>query len=234
MARRRSRSTNRGLVPFVIALFVVVAIVSAARANPAAFTGVVVLIVAGGGFLWWRRRQAREREVEAARQAVEEAKRWWRELPFPTGAYTVTLTSVRRADERLYGFLSNLAENTAAELPDADVVIQRAEHIGPQPIVIGVQEDLAVELKIALEERGAKAKITEGAAVTGVVRRPTIPEKVRSEVWRRDGGTCVDCGSRERLEFDHIVPFSKGGSNTVRNLELRGFSTDLLLAPETR
>ena len=48
-----------------------------------------------------------------------------------------------------------------------------------------------------------------------------IPEHVRTEVWRRDGGQCVDCGSRERLEFDHIVPVSKGGSNTARNLELR-------------
>jgi len=48
-----------------------------------------------------------------------------------------------------------------------------------------------------------------------------IPERVRNEVWRRDEGRCVDCGSRERLEFDHIIPYSKGGSNTARNLELR-------------
>jgi hypothetical protein len=53
------------------------------------------------------------------------------------------------------------------------------------------------------------------------VRRQPIPERVRHEVWRRDQGRCVDCGSRERLEFDHIVPISRGGSNTARNLELR-------------
>jgi 5-methylcytosine-specific restriction endonuclease McrA len=44
---------------------------------------------------------------------------------------------------------------------------------------------------------------------------------VRHEVWRRDRGSCVECGSRARLEFDHIIPVSRGGSNTVRNIELR-------------
>ncbi len=52
-------------------------------------------------------------------------------------------------------------------------------------------------------------------------RRQSIPEKVRHEVWRRDQGRCVDCNSRERLEFDHVVPISRGGSNTARNIELR-------------
>lgn len=50
-------------------------------------------------------------------------------------------------------------------------------------------------------------------------RRP-IPERVRHEVWRRDEGKCVQCESRERLEFDHIVPIAAGGSNTVRNIQL--------------
>jgi hypothetical protein len=51
-------------------------------------------------------------------------------------------------------------------------------------------------------------------------QRERIPEHVRAEVWRRDGGKCVRCGSRYKLEYDHIVPLSKGGSNTVRNIEL--------------
>jgi hypothetical protein len=52
-------------------------------------------------------------------------------------------------------------------------------------------------------------------------RRQAIPERVRHEVWRRDRGSCVDCGSRGRLEYDHIIPVSRGGSNTPRNIELR-------------
>ncbi len=50
--------------------------------------------------------------------------------------------------------------------------------------------------------------------------RLRIPEQVRIEVWRRDGGKCAVCGSRDNLEYDHIVPVSKGGSNTARNIEL--------------
>ena len=47
-----------------------------------------------------------------------------------------------------------------------------------------------------------------------------IPQDVMDRVWKRDEGKCVDCGSNENLEFDHIIPFSKGGSNTYRNLQL--------------
>jgi hypothetical protein len=51
-------------------------------------------------------------------------------------------------------------------------------------------------------------------------RREAIPRAVQREVWQRDGGRCVECASKEKLCFDHIVPFSRGGSNVVRNLQL--------------
>jgi len=47
-----------------------------------------------------------------------------------------------------------------------------------------------------------------------------IPKNIQNEVWRRDLGCCIQCSSKERLEFDHIIPFSKGGSNTARNIQL--------------
>ena len=56
-----------------------------------------------------------------------------------------------------------------------------------------------------------------------------IPAAVRREVWRRDQGCCsyVDrhsgrrCGSRYRLEIDHIAPFALGGASELSNLRLR-------------
>ena len=51
-------------------------------------------------------------------------------------------------------------------------------------------------------------------------RRSSIPSAVKQEVWQRDQGCCVDCGSNELLEFDHIIPVAKGGANTSRNIQL--------------
>lgn len=47
-----------------------------------------------------------------------------------------------------------------------------------------------------------------------------IPKSVQNEVWRRDRGRCVECSSKDNIEFDHIIPWSKGGGNTTRNIQL--------------
>ena len=51
-------------------------------------------------------------------------------------------------------------------------------------------------------------------------RSRRITQEVKDKVWNRDGGKCVDCCSNENLEFDHIIPHSKGGANTYRNIQL--------------
>jgi len=50
--------------------------------------------------------------------------------------------------------------------------------------------------------------------------RRRISKQVSNAVWIRDGGTCVECGAKDYLEFDHVIPVSKGGSNTVQNVQL--------------
>lgn len=48
----------------------------------------------------------------------------------------------------------------------------------------------------------------------------SIPSNVKTAVWERDGGKCVICGSTQQLEFDHNIPFSRGGSNTMSNIQI--------------
>ena len=40
-----------------------------------------------------------------------------------------------------------------------------------------------------------------------------IPTSVKLEVWKRDKGQCIQCGSKDNLHFDHILPYSKGGTS---------------------
>lgn len=48
-----------------------------------------------------------------------------------------------------------------------------------------------------------------------------IPAAVKLAVWKRDLGQCVLCGSKENLHFDHILPYSKGGTSTSeKNVQL--------------
>jgi CRISPR/Cas system Type II protein with McrA/HNH and RuvC-like nuclease domain len=47
---------------------------------------------------------------------------------------------------------------------------------------------------------------------------------VRNEMYKilaeRDGEKCIYCGSTHKIEVDHIVPLSYGGSNEIENLQL--------------
>lgn len=66
-----------------------------------------------------------------------------------------------------------------------------------------------------------KSIISKGTTVDDTrSSRPAISKEVQHEVWRRDEGHCTDCGSKENLEFDHIIPLSLGGANTARNIQL--------------
>jgi len=52
-------------------------------------------------------------------------------------------------------------------------------------------------------------------------RRRIIPTAVKLEVWKRDGGKCAQCGAVDELHFDHVIPFSKGGTSLkAENVQL--------------
>jgi len=75
----------------------------------------------------------------------------------------------------------------------------------------------AVNTRQKQNEREQKQKLN---SADNSRKREHIPKEVQREVWRRDEGKCVDCGSKEKLEYDHIIPVSEGGANTVRNLQI--------------
>jgi len=51
--------------------------------------------------------------------------------------------------------------------------------------------------------------------------RRLIPTPVKIEVWNRDRGMCVICGATTELHFDHVLPYSKGGTSLIaHNVQL--------------
>lgn len=65
-----------------------------------------------------------------------------------------------------------------------------------------------------------KLEMVKGAQRSAVKQKDIdhdrlIPTSVKLEVWKRDKGKCVTCGSIDNLHFDHIIPYSKGGSSLV-------------------
>ena len=76
------------------------------------------------------------------------------------------------------------------------------------PIVVGAVLDTLVKI--------AKRQLV----VTNAEPSRHIPQDVKNAVWQRDGGKCTQCSSTSYLEFDHIIPHTKGGANTVANVQL--------------
>lgn len=76
------------------------------------------------------------------------------------------------------------------------------------------EENKLVRLKLEVEA------IERASSQIGVYKRTSIPEVVKLVVWERDEGKCVRCNSAHNLQFDHIIPVDKGGSNSEENIQL--------------
>ena len=57
-------------------------------------------------------------------------------------------------------------------------------------------------------------------SICGFSQSRYISTTTKKIVFTRDGGVCQCCGSSENIEYDHIIPYSCGGSSDVSNIQL--------------
>lgn len=71
-----------------------------------------------------------------------------------------------------------------------------------------------------LERAHVLLDVERGATPPAPRQRQALPRDVRQAVFTRDGGLCVECQSSFDIQYDHIIPWSMGGANTVENLQI--------------
>ena len=86
----------------------------------------------------------------------------------------------------------------------------------------GLGADDVLALVRERQRRARRALERAHAALAGETaqRREPIPRAVRLAVFERDGGRCVECGSRFEIQYDHVIPLALGGANTAENLQI--------------
>lgn len=102
-----------------------------------------------------------------------------------------------------------------------DACLKFIEHKsgGPIPEAVEVRnEKIEQEINhVEVNKNNEEVKIVE--------KTRTVPLSVRIKVLSRDNFRCVFCGKSPatnigtKLHIDHVIPFSKGGTNTADNLQ---------------
>jgi 5-methylcytosine-specific restriction endonuclease McrA len=81
------------------------------------------------------------------------------------------------------------------------------------------------QLSGAPKRKASPKKISKPSvrATSTSQKKSSLPSGLRYEVLKRDGGRCVLCGNSKKdgvkLHVDHILPRSKGGKDTLDNLQ---------------
>lgn len=77
------------------------------------------------------------------------------------------------------------------------------------------------KFKLHITDKTTDQKEKRAGELKDIDHNRMIPTSVKLEVWKRDKGSCVQCGSTDNLHFDHLLPFSKGGTSIIaENIQL--------------
>lgn len=80
---------------------------------------------------------------------------------------------------------------------------------------------LVYKFKLVAVEDVTDEDAPEDDQDTETKRSRIIPTTIKLKVWQRDKGKCVMCGADDELHFDHVVPYSKGGTSLkAENVQL--------------
>ncbi len=90
-----------------------------------------------------------------------------------------------------------------------------------------VDNHLPVNDQSVFKNQMNKNKYQDQNSARPNVMKRYIPEPLRREIYKRDGGACSfksiegrRCGARTDLEVDHIIPWGLGGTTRLENLRL--------------
>ena len=82
------------------------------------------------------------------------------------------------------------------------------------------ESDILALIKDSEQRRQNKLEAVRTPASNKKKTRELVSSEVQRAVWRRDQGKCVKCRSGDAIHYDHIIPVSKGGSNSVNNIQI--------------
>jgi hypothetical protein len=87
---------------------------------------------------------------------------------------------------------------------------------GEGGFVLGIIAGLVVVFFV-----GALSGASSGTTAPAARRSRSIPQDVKIAVAVRDERLCQHCGtSAGPMQYDHIIPYSMGGDNSVENIQL--------------
>ncbi len=117
----------------------------------------------------------------------------------PDGGWVIKFKSIMRVEQEVTGVYLELSTKRG-----------NGKYVVPDPLFT----EAMITTLVRIDRRQVLTVSDEEAASRH------IPHPVKIAVWQRDQGKCVQCSATSYLEYDHIIPHSKGGANTVGNVQL--------------